>query len=73
MTIWNWYSADGILTGSDYAAKFFLARARLFRSPFRAAAFATAVENQTAITAETTLRDFIQHLDSRSSLESRAR
>jgi EpsI family protein len=61
LVVWNWYSVDGTLTGSDYLAKLLLAKARIFQSVTGSAAVAIATESRLGLEPETILQDFLHH------------
>ena len=60
--IWNWYWIDGEFTGSEYRAKYLLARARLFGSKKGSAAIALATDfSGNPAEAKSALEDFLAH------------
>jgi EpsI family protein len=62
LRVWSWYWVGGSVTGNDYLAKLFLARAKLFRSRAGSAAVAIATEDRSDRDVSGLLRDFARHL-----------
>jgi exosortase A len=62
LVIWTWYWVDGKFTGSDYIAKAYFAKARLFHSSAGSAAIAVAARSSDPVEATNSLADFISHV-----------
>jgi len=62
LVIWTWYWVDGKFTGSDYIAKAYFAKARLFHSPAGSAAIAVAAKSSDPVEATNSLTDFVSHV-----------
>lgn len=71
LVVWDWYWVDGSLTDSDYVAKLYLAKARLFRSSKGSAKMAVATEDRLGVDPATILQDFLHHLSITETLASR--